>query len=132
MISFKGAHFPPDIILPCVRWDGASPLSYRHGEELMAERGVPIDHATIQRWVVRDSPRVEKAFHRRKRPGRGSWRRDETDIKVRGQWHHLDRAVDKLGQPLDVRLTEERDEQAAKRFLARAIRRHRVPERITS
>jgi transposase-like protein len=56
MISFKGAHFPPDIILTCVRWYVAYPLSYRHVEELLEERGVPIDHATIQRWVVKYSP----------------------------------------------------------------------------
>ena len=55
-ISFKGAHFPPDIILMGVRWYVAYPLSYRHVEELLEERGVPIDHATIQRWVVKYSP----------------------------------------------------------------------------
>src|SRR6266446_173382 len=67
-ISFKGAHFPPDIILMGVRWYVAYPLSYRHVEELLEERGVPIDHATIQRWVVKYSPLLEEAFHRRKRP----------------------------------------------------------------
>jgi len=53
MISFKGAHFPPEIILMGVRWYLAYPLSYRHVEELLEERGVPSDHATIQRWVVK-------------------------------------------------------------------------------
>ena len=67
-ISFQGAHFPPDIILMGVCWYVAYPLSYRHVEELMEERGVPIDHATIQRWVVKYSPLLEEAFHRRKRP----------------------------------------------------------------
>ena len=71
MISFKGAHFPQDIILMGVRWYLAYPLSYRHVEELLEERGVPIDHATIQRWVVKYSPQLEEAFHRRKRPGVG-------------------------------------------------------------
>ena len=55
-ISFKGAHFPQDIILMGVRWYVAYPLSYRHVEELLEERGVPVDHATIQRWVVKYSP----------------------------------------------------------------------------
>jgi putative transposase len=55
-VSFKGAHFPQDIILMGVRWYLAYPLSYRHVEELMEERGVPVDHATIQRWVVKYSP----------------------------------------------------------------------------
>ena len=67
-VSFKGAHFPQDIILMCVRWYAAYPLSYRHVDELMEERGVSVDHATIQRWVVKYSPRLEAAFHRRKRP----------------------------------------------------------------
>ena len=98
MISYKGAHFPPDIILTCVRWYVAYPLSYRHVEELMEERGVPVDHATIQRWVVKYSPQLEEAFHRRKRPVWVSWRMDETYIKIKGQWYYLYRAVDKTGQ----------------------------------
>jgi transposase-like protein len=130
-ISFKGAHFPQDIILLGVRWYVAYPLSYRHVEERMEERGVPIDHATIQRWVVKYSPLLEAAFHRRKRPVYVSWRMDETYIKVKGQWRYLYRAVDKQGQTIDFLLTEERDEPAAKRFLTKAIRRHGVPEKIT-
>src|SRR5215471_10084777 len=93
-ISFKGAHFPREIILMGVRWYVAYPLSYRHVEELMEERGVPIDHATI---------------HRRKRPVWVSWRMDETYIKVKGQWRYLYRAVDKHGQTIDFLLTEHRD-----------------------
>ncbi len=130
-ISFKGAHFPQEIILMGVRWYLAYPLSYRHVEELMEERGVPIDHATIQRWVVKYSPQLEEAFHRRKRPVWVSWRMDETYIKVKGQWYYLYRAVDKTGQTIDFLLTAQRDEQAAKRFLTKAIRRHGVPEKIT-
>src|SRR5712671_5670534 len=130
-ISFKGAHFPPDIILMGVRWYVAYPLSYRHVEELLEERGVPIDHATIQRWVVKYSPLLEEAFHRRKRPVWVSWRMDETYIKIKGAWYYLYRAVDKQGQTIDFLLTEHRDEQAAKRFLTKAIRRHGVPEKIT-
>ncbi len=130
-ISFKGAHFPQDIILLGVRWYVAYPLSYRHVEELMEERGVPIDHATIQRWVVKYSPQLEEAFHRRKRAVWVSWRMDETYIKVKGEWRYLYRAVDKHGQTIDFLLTAQRDEQAAKRFLTKAIRRHGVPEKIT-
>ena len=130
-VSFKGAHFPQDIILMCVRWYVAYPLSYRHVEELMEERGVPIDHATIQRWVVKYSPQLEEAFHRRKRSVWVSWRMDETYVKVKGQWRYLYRAIDKTGQTIDFLLTAERDEQAAKRFLTKAIRRHGVPEKIT-
>src|SRR5918911_2195989 len=130
-ISFKGAHFPQDIILMGVRWYVAYPLSYRHVEELMPERGVPGDHATIQRWVVQYSPLLEAAFHRRKRSVWLSWRMDETYIKVKGQWSYLYRAVDKTGQTIDFLLTEQRDERAAKRFLTQAIRRHGVPDKIT-
>jgi putative transposase len=130
-ISFKGAHFPKDIILMGVRWYVAYPLSYRHVEELLEERGVPIDHATIQRWVVKYSPQLEEAFHRRKRAVWVSWRMDETYIKVKGEWRYLYRAVDKTGQTIDFLLTEHRDEEAARRFLKKAIRRHSVPEKIT-
>ena len=88
-VSFKGAHFPQEIILMGVRWYVAYPLSYRHVEELMEERGVPVDHATIQRWVVKYSPQLEEVFHRRKRPVWVSWRLDETYIKVKGEWRYL-------------------------------------------
>jgi transposase-like protein len=130
-VSFKGAHFPKDVMLTCVRWYVAYPLSYRHVEELMHERGVRVDHSTINRWVIKYSPQLEEAFHRRKRPVWISWRLDETYIRVKGQWTYLYRAVDKHGQTVDFLLTEHRDEQAATRFLTKAIRRHGAPETIT-
>jgi putative transposase len=130
-MSFKGAHFPQEIILTGVRWYVAYPLSTRHVEELMRERGVHVDHATINRWVIRYSPQLEEAFHRRKRPVGRSWRMDETYIRVKGQWRYLYRAVDKTGQTIDFLLTEYRDTEAALRFLTQAIRRHGVPEKIT-
>ena len=130
-VSFKGAHFPQDIILMGVRWYVAYPLSYRHVEELIEERGVPIDHATIQRWVLKYSPQLEEAFHRRKRPVGRSWRMDETCIRVKGEWRYLYRAVDKTGQTIDFLLTEHRDTEAALRFLRQAIGRHGVPATIT-
>src|SRR3989454_5159935 len=130
-VSFKGAHFPQDIILTSVRWYVAYPLSYRHVEELMEERGVSIDHATIQRWVVKYSPQLEETFQRRKRPVWRSWRMDETYIKVKGEWRYLYRAVDKHGQTIDFLLTEHRDTEAALRFLKKAIRRNGLPETIT-
>ena len=130
-VSFKGAHFPQDIILTGVRWYVAYPLSTRHVEELMRERGVHVDHATINRWVIRYSPQLEEVFHRRKRPVWRSWRMDETYIRVKGAWRYLYRAVDKSGQTIDFLLTEHRDTEAALRFLTQAIRRHGVPETIT-
>ena len=130
-VSFKGAHFPQEIILTCVRWYVAYPLSTRHVEELMQERGVSVDHATVNRWVIKYSPPLEEAFHRRKRPVWVSWRMDETYIRVKGEWRYLYRAVDKHGQTIDFLLTEHRDTAAALRFLKHAIRRHGVPETIT-
>ena len=130
-VSFKGAHFPQEIILTCVRWYVAYPLSTRHVEELMRERGVPVDHATVNRWGIKYSPPLEAAFHRRKWPVWRSWRLDETYIRVKGEWCYLYRAVDKYGQTIDFLLTEQREEQAAKRFLSKAIRRHGVPETLT-
>jgi putative transposase len=130
-VSFKGAHFPKEVILMGVRWYVAYPLSTRHVEELMEERGVEVDHATINRWVIKYSSPLEAAFHRQKRPVWISWRMDETYIRVKGQWRYLYRAVDKTGQTIDFLLTEQRDERAAMCFLTKAIRRHGVPEKIT-
>src|SRR2546426_12026242 len=59
-VRFKGAHFPQDIILTCVRWYVAYPLSTRHVEELMRERGVYVDHSTINRWVIKYSETGKK------------------------------------------------------------------------
>ena len=87
-ISFKGADFPQDIILMGVRWYLAYPLSYRHVEELMEERGVPVDHATIQRWVVKYSPQLKRRFTAQA-PVWVSWRMDETYMKVEGEWYYF-------------------------------------------
>ena len=92
---------------------------------------MPVDHATIQRWVVQYSPQLEEAFHRHTRQGWGSWRMEETYSKVQGQWRDLYRAVDKTGQTMDFLLMEEHDEEAAKRFFTKAMRRNGMPEKIT-
>jgi putative transposase len=130
-VSFKGAHFPKKVILMGVHWNVAYPLSTRHVEELMEERGVHVDHSTINRWVIKYSPQLEEAFHRRKRPVWVSWRMDETYIKVKGEWRYLYRAVDQHGQTIDFLLTEHRDTEAALRFLQKAIHRNGLPEMIT-
>src|SRR4029078_9292375 len=130
-IDFKGAHFPPEVILMGVRWYVAYPLSTRHVEALMEEGGVDVDHSTINRWVIKYSPQLEEAFHRRKRPVWISWRMDETYIKGKGQWRSLYRAVDKHGQTIDFLLREHRDTEAALRFLKKAIRRNGLPETMT-
>jgi putative transposase len=130
-VSFKGAHFPQDILLTGVRWYVAYPLSTRPIEELMRERGIHVDHSTVNRWVIKYSPQLEDAFHHRKQPVRVSWRMDETYLTVKGEWRYLYRAVDKQGQTIDFLLTEQRDQEAARRFLTKAIHRHGVPEKIT-
>jgi transposase-like protein len=130
-VSFTGAHFPPEVILMGVRWYLAYPLSTRHVEELMEERGVNVDHSTINRWVIKYSPQLEEEFHRRKRSVWTSWRMDETYIKVKGEWVYLYRAVDTYGKTIDFLLTKQRDTKAARRFLNKAIGRHGVPDKIT-
>ena len=81
---FKWRHFEADIILLCVRWYLHYALSYRDLEEMMAERGIAVDHSTVHRWVIKLVPLFEKAFRRHKRPVGKSWRMDETYIRVKG------------------------------------------------
>ena len=126
-VSFKGAHFPPDIILMGIRWYVAYPLSTRHVEELMEKRGVEVDHSTINRWMVTYSAPLEEVFHHRQRPVWLSGRTDETSIKVKGQWRSLYRAVDRQGQTIDFLRTEHRDQEAARRFLKQASPPSRGP-----
>ena len=127
----KRLHYPLEVMLMCVRWYAAYPLSLRNLEEMMAERGVIVDHATVHRWALKMLPVLAAVFRARKRSVGSSWRVDETYIKVGGQWKYLYRAVDRLGQTVDFLLTAHRDVAAARRFFARAIDRHDVPEKIT-
>jgi transposase-like protein len=127
-VSFKGAHFPQDIILPCVRWYVASPLSPRQGAERLLTQGVHVDHATVNRWVLTERPQLEEAFRHRTQRVWVSWRRDETSLKVQGPWYCRYRAGDQDGQTIDLLLTESREKEAALRLLTQAHRRHGVPE----
>jgi len=131
MLATKGMRFPIDIILVCIRWYAAYPLSYRHLEEMMQERGVFVDHSSINRWAVRFLPLLEKVFRKHKRPVGGSWRMDETSIKVKGVWKYLYRAVDKEGRTVDFLLTARRDKAAALRFFDKAMKASGVPEKVT-
>lgn len=129
-IEFKGNHFPKSVILYAVFFYVRYGVSYRDLEEIMAERGVEIDHATLNRWVVKFSPLIAANAQARKRPTAISWRMDETYIKVRGKWTYLYRAVDRDGQTLDFMLSERRDTAAARRFFKRAVGTSGVPDRI--
>jgi putative transposase len=127
----KRMHYPLDVMLTCVRWYAAYPLSLRHIEEMMQERGVIVDHATVHRWVIKILPVLAAVFRRRKRSVGTSWRMDETYVKVFGQWKYLYRAVDRDGDTIDFLFRAKRDCAAARRFLERAIDLHGVPEKIT-
>jgi putative transposase len=127
---FKGRHFDHSVILLCVRWYLAYSLSLRDLEEMMAERGISVDHATVGRWVVRYSPELLERFNRRKRSVSQKWHVDETYIKVRGRWMYLYRAIDSNGDTVEFWFSERRNLAAAKRFFARALKRHGRPERI--
>jgi putative transposase len=132
MIDFKGHRFEKDIILTCVRWYLAYPLSYRNLKEMMAERGLSVDHTNIYRWVQKFTPKLKAVFRKgNKRLIGRSWRADETYIKIRGQWRYLYRAVDRDGQTIDFLLTVHRDKKAALRFFKKAVRQHGLPDKVT-
>ena len=131
MLKMKGMRFPKEIILVCIRWYAAYALSYRNLEEMMEERGVSVDHSTVNRWAIRFLPLLEKIFRRHKRPVGESWRMDETYIKVSGQWKYLYRAVDKEGKTLDFLLRAKRDKAAATRFFKKAMRLNGDPAKVT-
>ena len=131
MIEFKGGHFERDVILWCVRWYVAYPISYRRLEEMMEERrrrSRPF-HAQSLGGQIRAV--AGSAIRARERPVGSSWRMDETYVKVKGRWKYLYRAVDKIGGTVDFLLTAKRDRKAALRFLRKAIGQHGVPEKIT-
>jgi transposase-like protein len=128
---FKGRHFDGQIIILCVTWYTSFKLSLRDLVIMMADRGILVTHTTILRWVQRYLPEFEKRWRRYARPVGGSWRMDETYIKVHGQWVYLYRAVDKAGQTVDFFLSRSRDVNAAKSFLRSAMKNTRVPTKIT-
>jgi len=127
---FKGHNFPKSIIIQAVYFKFRFGLSYREIEELMAIRGVKVDHATVQRWVFKFTPLLEREFRKRKKCVGRRWRMDETYIKVKGQWRYLYRAVDKVGNTVDFLLTKRRKRMSAQSFLIKAIENNDKPELI--
>ena len=90
MISFKGRHHSREIILMSIRWYLAYALSYRDIEELLLERGISVDHSTVNRWVIKYSPSLEAEFTKRYKHRVGSsWHMDETYVKIKGKWCYL-------------------------------------------
>ena len=118
---FKWRHFLPEIILLNVRWYCRYALSYRDLEEMMQERGVEVDHSTINRWVLKYAPELDKRIRLHLKPTNDSWRVDETYIKIKGLWKYLYRAVDSEGNTLDFMLSAKRDSKAAARFFRKVL-----------
>jgi IS6 family transposase len=129
--AFAGFWFPREVISVAVRWYLRYGLSYRDAGELLAERGVIVDHVTVDRWVQRFTPEfIEAARPCRHAPGE-RWFVDETYVKVAGNWTYLYRAVDQYGQVINVLLSVRRD-LAARRFFSRALRAGTVPAEVTT
>ena len=128
---FKGRHFDREVVVLCVRWYLSFKLSYRDLVAMMRERGINLAHTTILRWVQHYTPEFEKRWNRYARSVGGSWRCDETYIKVKGAWVYLYRAVDKIGKTVEFYLSRNRDVNAAKTFLRKAVKGQRVPTKIT-
>ena len=122
MSLFKRRRFPAEIILLCVRWYCKYGISYRDLAEMMQERGVEVDSSTIYRWVQRYAPEIEKRVRQYQGFRSGSWRVDETYVRVGGRWKYLFRAVDKHGQLIDFMLSDRRNTRAAYRFLRKALK----------
>jgi transposase, IS6 family len=130
---FKWRQFEPEMILLAVGWYLRFSLSYRDVEELLAERGLLVDHVTVWRWVQRYAPEIQGRLRPRLRPTNDSWRVDETYIRVKGKWVYLYRALDSSGATIDFLLSAKRDAAAAERFLAKALRGENHPApRVTN
>jgi transposase, IS6 family len=127
-----GYRFPREVIAVAVRWYLRYGLSYRDVEELLAERGIEVDHVTVYRWVQTFTPEfIDAARHARHATG-GRWFVDETYVKVAGRWTYLYRAIDQHGQVIDVLVSQSRDARAAGAFFARAMRFGPAPVEVTT
>ena len=127
-----GYRFPREVIAVAVRWYLRYGLSYRDVEELLAERGIGIDHVTVYRWVQTFTPEfIDAARAARHVPG-GRWFVDETYVKVAGRWQYLYRAVDQHGQVIDVMVSPRRNAAAARAFFTTALRLGPTPCELTT
>lgn len=123
---FRGFRFPAEVILWAVRWYLRFAVSFRDLEEMLAERGVRVDHVSLHRWVQRFAPELERRLRPHLRPAGRAWHVDETYIRVGGCWRYLCRAVDGAGRTVEFLLSAARDAAAARRFFLRALGRGRA------
>jgi transposase, IS6 family len=124
--------FPREVIAVAVRWYLRYGLSYRDVEELLAERGVEVDHVTIYRWVQTFTAEFIDAARPARHAAGHRWFVDETYVKIAGRWTYIYRAVDQYGQVIDVLLSERRDGAAARAFFTRALRFGSAPVEVTT
>src|SRR5580693_2620231 len=131
---FKSRQFEPEVILLAIGCYLRFSLSYRDVEELLAERGLSVDHVTVWRWVQRYAPELERRLRRHLKPTNDSWRVDEMYVRMKGKWVYLYRAVDSSGATIDFLLSAKRDAVTAQRFLAKALsgENHSAPRVINS
>ncbi len=129
---FTGFRFPSAVIVLAVRWYLRFGLSYRDLEELLAERGVEVDHVTLFRWVQRFTPLLIDAARPCRHAVGDRWFVDETYVKVAGRWRYVYRAVDHYGQVIDVFVSPRRDAAAARRFFRRALSDHGEPAEVVT
>ena len=130
--AFTGYRFPPEVIVVAVRWYLRFGLSYRDVEELLAERGVEVDHVTVYRWVQRFTPLLVEAARPCRHAVGDRWFVDETYVKVGGAWRYVYRAVDQHGQVIDVYVSRRRNTEAARRFFDRALVDHARPVEVVT
>ncbi len=119
--AFAGFRFPPEVITVAVRWYLRFGLSYRDVEELLAARGVEVDHVSVYRWVQRFTPLFTEAARPSRHAVGDRWHVDETYVKVGGSWRYLYRAIDQFGQVVDFYFSVRRDADAARLFFSRAM-----------
>jgi len=130
--AFAGFQFPPEVILLAVRWHLRCGSSYRDLEELLAERGIEVDHVTLYRWVQRFTPLIMEAARPCRHAVGDRWFVDETYVKVAGTWRYVYRAVDEHGQVIDVYVSTKGDVHATTRFFSTAIKAHDEPAEVTT
>ena len=127
-----GYRFPREVIAVGVRWYLRYGLSYRDVEEVLAERGITVDHVTEYRWVQTFTPEFIDAAHAARHATGGRWFVHETYVKVAGRWTYLYRAIDQRGQVIDVLVSQRRDGAAARAFFTRALIHGPSPVEVTT